>query len=720
VVLLCFIALGAVSGAAAGHRADRDCRSQLQHNARIEFAGQPASLPGDDGGFTLVLSGADCTGSVHAKLPRGTALALRDGRALAGTGVWLAYESRSRLPVLPERRGMLSIRSVHEAPAAAVHVSRALQLRTRAQRVLRATLRQSGLAEALVLAQRDGVDREVRDRFAATGLAHLLSISGTHVGLVAALLLGLAAFLRRSGHAGRVGATAGVVAYVLFLGAPAAAARSAIQVLLLLAGRMLQRPADPYTALAGAALLLLIAQPLNLLDAGFQLSFAGVLGLIAYRRRVAERLPRRIPRWVRDGLAASIAASAATLPIAALHFGQVAPIGVVASIIAVPLVGFALPAVALILLVAPVSMPAARFLGAGTDVLLDGVDRVAAVAAAVPGGHAPLSWMSLMSLLLVTAAAIVACAWQRGGRRAQRARDTQRVPNVRPRLRAGMVGAAAIAVFAWTPQLRALHGDAVEIHAIDVGQGDALAIRTPHGHWVLVDAGPRTATYDAGRRRVVPYLSAHGVSGLDAVVITHPDADHIGGVAAVLEMLGAQAVIDPGTAAGKPLYLQTMATADSGHIIWFKARDGRHLDVDGVRLDFLYPASDSLDGTGDPNDLSVAFRLGFGDFHAMFMGDAPVSTEERLVAEYGTRLASDVLKVGHHGSYTSTSEEFLNAVRPQLALVSVGRDNRYGHPNPGVMARLAQHRVRILRTDEHGALVVRARRDGTFVVATQR
>ncbi|MEO5509732.1 MAG: ComEC/Rec2 family competence protein, partial [Longimicrobiales bacterium] len=416
-----FVLLGACAGGAARNRSDADCRSRLQHNTQVRFAGQPASLPGEDGGFTFVLSAAtargmpsapgvmQCVGLVRAKLPPGAARSLRDGRTLIGSGVWMSYESRTRLPVVPERRGMLIMRSVAAAPSS-IPVSRSLRMRTHAQEVLRVTLKQSGLAEALVLAQREGVDREVNAQFAATGMSHLLSISGTHVGLVAALLLGFAAFLRVGGHMGRVGATIGVVAYVAFLGAPAAAARSAIQVILLLAGRMLQRPSDPYSVLAAAALWLIVTQPLNLLDAGFQLSFAGVIGLIAYRRRVAERLPRVMPTWLRDGIAASVAASGVTIPIAAMHFGQVAPIGVPASIIAVPLVGLALPAVALILLVATVSMPAAHFLGAGADVLLGLVAAVADVAMRTPGGHAPLSWSSLLALLIISAGGVLVLA----------------------------------------------------------------------------------------------------------------------------------------------------------------------------------------------------------------------------------------------------------------------------------------------------------------------
>jgi competence protein ComEC len=757
VPLQLFVLLGVFAGGAARNRSNADCRSRIEHSAAVQFVGQPASLPGTDGGFTIRLIDAQtagagsaaeavgavatvgavrfrCAGMVRAKMPKGAAPELGDGRALVGSGVWLSFESSTRLPVPPERRGMLLIRSVAAAPAT-VPTSHMLTSRTHAQRTLRAMLKQSGLAEALVLAQREGVDREVNDRFAATGLSHLLSISGTHVGLVAALLLGTAAFLRIGGSAGRIGATVGVVAYVLFLGAPAAAARSAIQVVLLLSGRMLQRPSEPYSVLAAAALALLVVQPLNLLDAGFQLSFAGVIGLIAYHHRIAEKLPRKLPKWLRDGLAASVAASGVTIPIAAIHFGQVAPIGVPASIIAVPLVGLALPAVALVLLLAGIAPPLAHFFAAGADLLLLLVDRVAAVAMAVPGGHAPLASSSLLALLAVAAAVVLMSAWQRerdrtrtrdAARRGAGVGDGRDGPDWRDRRaarrwRLATYAAAVLATVAWAPQVMALYGSgAVEIHAIDVGQGDALAIRTPHGHWILVDTGPRTPRFDAGRSRVVPYLLDHGARRLDALVLTHPDADHIGGAATVLAVMGAAAVIDPGTAAGKPLYLQTMASADSSSAVWYKARDGRHLDVDGVRLDFLYPASDSLDGNGDANDLSVAFRLRFGSFAALFMGDAPVATEDRIVAEYGSRLASAVLKVGHHGSYTSTSESFLTVVHPSLALVSVGRDNRYGHPNPGVMARLVRHRVRVLRTDQHGALVVTGRTDGGYSVATQR
>jgi competence protein ComEC len=236
----------------------------------------------------------------------------------------------------------------------------------------------------------------------------------------------------------------------------------------------------------------------------------------------------------------------------------------------------------------------------------------------------------------------------------------------------------------------------------------------------LIDTGPRDAKYDAGKMRVLPYLLRHGAQRVDFMVLTHPHADHIGGAASLISLLKPVVVIDPSIAVGESQYIQTMRIAEHRHVRWLKSRDGRRLDLDGVHFQFLYPASDSLDGSGDANDLSVALRVEYGRFSAMFMGDAPTATEDMIVAQYGPRIASQVLKVGHHGSRTATGETFTEMVHPSLALVSVGRDNKYGLPDEDVLARLLRHGVRVLRTDEHGAIVVRGDATGRYTVATQR
>jgi competence protein ComEC len=279
--------------------------------------------------------------------------------------------------------------------------------------------------------------------------------------------------------------------------------------------------------------------------------------------------------------------------------------------------------------------------------------------------------------------------------------------------------AAGAAFLCATPVLGRLAGQ-LEIFAIDVGQGDALAIHTPGEHWILVDAGPRSETFDAGRSRVVPFLLRHGVRRVDALILTHPHADHIGGAEAVLDALPVGLIVDPVVPYGRPMYLELMRKAEAKHEEWVASGIGRELVVDDVVLTFLNRGDELLDATDDANEFSVVFRLAYHDFGALFLGDAPADAEHRVVAREGSRLRVQLLKVGHHGSAGSSSPELLDAAAPQLALVSVGRKNRYGHPSPLTMAHLLERGVRTLRTDEHGTIVVHAWRDGHMTVETAR
>jgi competence protein ComEC len=256
-------------------------------------------------------------------------------------------------------------------------------------------------------------------------------------------------------------------------------------------------------------------------------------------------------------------------------------------------------------------------------------------------------------------------------------------------------------------------GGRLEIHAIDVGQGDAFAIRTPHDRWLLIDTGPLNERFDAGRDRIAPYLRRLGVHAIEFVLLTHPHADHIGGVASIWNAFDVGAVIDPAVPAAETVYRDVVRQAAAEHWRWLEGRAGREFRLDDVSITLLAPDDSLLDDLDDPNDYSIVVRLEYGRFAALFLGDAPVAVEDRLVGRYGPGLAAQVVKVGHHGSRTSTGDSLLDAAHPQLALVSVGRRNRYGHPNPEVMQRLTRHGVRIVRTDFDGSVIVRAAEDGT-------
>ncbi len=715
-----FAALGCALGSAAGRDARADCRVHLADGTDVVAVGRFTTLP-DSGARALLhassLQARDLAcGDVVVRVDLDESLRSTD-HVVRVHGTWLRWGDAA--VVRPERAGM--VRATRVTPLdeqATPGVRERMQLE--AQRRTRNLYGPDApLVEALLLARTETLPRDVRARFAESGLVHLLAISGTHVALILGVLLVLAHALRLRGGAARACALTGAVAYVLFLGAPAPALRAALQLCLLSLGRALQRPTDARGALAVAALVLVTLDPAVVLDAGAQLSFAGVGGIVAFAPAL-ERLLARVPRSLARPLAAGIAASATTLPIAGLHFGTLAPIGILAGLPGIPVTAGAVPAAALPIFLSFVSDAAAEFLVPAAAINLHALDRIAAFAAAVPGGHGFASAGDVHALLIAAAAAILALRLtvahltrRRSGARVRHSAAAVLLPGV-------AAGAAAVCILSTRASVeRVVLGSAVEVHMIDVGQGDAIAIRSPRSRWVLVDAGPRGRTYDAGAVRVVPYLARRHVRELAALIVTHPDADHIGGAASAVTALDVHAVLEPAQPGARAMYVATLDAARRRDARWVVARAGTHIEIDGVTLDVIHPRA-QVDAHEGANDYSAVVLLRFGTFRALLLGDAPTAAEDRLAARYGGGLRAQLIKVGHHGSATSTGERLLDAAAPALAIISVGRRNRYGHPAADVLARLARNGVRVVRTDERGAIVVRSDARGKMRVVTER
>jgi competence protein ComEC len=268
-----------------------------------------------------------------------------------------------------------------------------------------------------------------------------------------------------------------------------------------------------------------------------------------------------------------------------------------------------------------------------------------------------------------------------------------------------VLGAAALAGLAWLPILPT--GDGVaELHMIDVGQGDALAVRTPRGRWLLFDAGGAWRTGDAGRSAVVPYLRRRGGPVL-AFVLSHPHLDHVGGAASVLRALRPAAYWDAAFAGGGGAYRESLALARTLGVPWYRADPGDSIAADGVVVRFLAPDSAWTAALRDPNEASTIALVQYGAVRFLLVGDAERGEEGWLLRHAAGALRADVLKVGHHGSRTSSSPEFLAAVRPRLALVSAGLGNSYGHPDAEVLAALADAGADVVRSDVVGSAVVR-------------
>jgi competence protein ComEC len=554
------------------------------------------------------------------------------------------------------------------------------------------------MARALLVADTRDLDLALKDRFADSGLIHALSISGLHVAIVAqalTLLFGLARATPTVASLAGLAATAG---YVLLLGAPPPAVRAAVMLAVPAVAKAMQRPVSPWATVAWGSALPLLDNPLAALDVGYQLSVGGMAALIAAgawaRRAVGDRLSGWRATVARE-LLTGAAVAVLTAPLSAWHVGRLSLVAPATNLVASPLLSLLQPALFVALAAAPVPVlgPVAAD---GTWPLLAAFDFIARVGAAVPGAAmsvTPGPFSAVATGFAVTGLG-AACLYPDFARKGL------------------AVACAALAALVWQPVVAPARF--TELHVFDVGQGDALGLRTRTGRWILIDAGPAGRTSDAGRSVVLPSLRRLGGT-VHTLVLTHPDLDHVGGAASLIRATRPAQVLEPAFPGTSNAYRDALVAAGDVGARWRAARAGDSVVVDDVVLTVLAPDSAMVANAPGPNDASVVVMARVGTVRLLLTGDAEAAEEAWLAQHWGDALRADVLKVGHHGSRTSTTAPLLSATRPAVALVSVGNRNRYGHPAPDVLASLARQGAAVLRTDRLGPLIVRT--DGARVEA---
>jgi len=575
----------------------------------------------------------------------------------------------------------------------------------------------AALLAGLLLGERTALPPELDEGFRRAGVYHVLAVSGFNVVLLAAAVLALGRLARVGRRVSAVAAIVVVVGFAAVVGPEPSVLRAVVMAVLVLAALLLEREASVTNSLALAALAILAIRPGDLLDPGFQLSFAATAGI------VAAPMPRGV---IAGAIAVSAAAQLAVLPITLTHFNQLSTIGVVVNLGVVPLAGVAT--------VAGLLAVAASFLSAGAaqigfdavwPVLL-ALRAVVALAAAVPGAVVYLPAPHGVAIAFYAGALALGLVWWR--LRAER-----------PRV-GGPSGAAAlillvlaVAVAVW-PLLRPPDGR-LRVIVLDVGQGDAIVVEAPDGRVLLVDAGTGgPMRLDAGARVVAPFLWNRGHLRLAGAIATHQDADHAGGMESIRRRFGVAPGLEAETLARGPHWI-------AGAMIslvrpWSRAGGGVAGSLgDPWLLGVAQPgaletpargsaASVVDEGPRHPaagsrrsrNDEAIVLRVEYGLASFLLASDIEAAREQALVATRSP-LAATVLKVAHHGSRTSSTPAFLGAVGPAIAVISVGPRNPYGHPDPGVLERLAAAGARLYRTDRDGAVIVET--DGRTLTVTR-
>jgi competence protein ComEC len=651
------------------------------------------------------------TGFVLVELPRYPAIGYGATLALSGELLPLSALNSADYAAYLARQGIYSVMRFPDANVLSDTGGSAfrralLAVRERGRAAIQASLPepQAALLTGILLGDDSGLPRTLADDFRATGMTHIIAISGFNIALIIALLDRLAAPLLPR-RAGAVIIAFIIALYALLVGASASVVRAAVMGIAYLVGlRLMGRPTLALAGLFSAAFLMTLWNPLTLWNVGFQLSLAATLGLLLFGEPWTRRLRRGttgLPPAVRrpatqllgEGLVITLAAQVLTVPLLVYHFGALSLASLPANFLVLP----AQPAVMLtggLTLFAGLMWPAAgRLVGLPAWLFLTYTIGVIERLARLPAASLPLRLPAggVLAVYAVIAALTFAAAVGQPQRRAA----TERL-RAHPRRNAALGGLAIVALLAgawWTQR----PDGRLHVAFLDVGQGDATLIQSPDGRQVLIDGGryPSVVLEQLGRQ--MPFWD----HSLDLVVATHPDDDHAAGLVGVVERYDVAGLLTNGATADDAGYAALLAAAEATGAAVLVAQPGQRIDLgDGARLDILSAGGDV--GTAD-NDASVVARLTYGELSILLTGDAGEAAEAALLAG-GQLSATVVLKAGHHGANTSSGEAFLAAVRPQVVVISVGADNSYGHPAPALLARAATVGATVLRTDVMGTI----------------
>ena len=582
------------------------------------------------------------------------------------------------------------------------------------------------LLKGVLLGKRSDLPTETLDIFRNSGTFHVLAVSGLHVGLVAMFCYFSFSIMRIPMTTFRIPkkiisllTIIAVLVYACLVGFRPSVFRATLMAILFLFATIIDRDADIYNLLAVAALVLLLINPTQVWDVGFQLSFVAVASIVYFVPKMERPLRKLweqpetfdIPtivrykniavKWMILSYLVTFAAQLGTGPLIAYHFYRAFPLGVIVGPFAVGLVSLIVGVGMASVCVGFIWLPLAKLLAFVNHAIIFIFLKLIGIFGQEWG---IIKLAPTIGIIIIYIAIILGITHWR------QAYVHWRITS--------LIGLSVMTIWVWDS---ALHekGRLLEVITLDVGQGDAAIVRLPDRQTILIDGGiqhtyfdekkNRRVDYDVGERVIEPYLDANSIRELDMVVLTHPDLDHGGGLEHILQNYKVKHILG---ISDMPLNSQTHqrlhSIAKERNIPYsFQYKSQIELTED-VKLNLLHPIDEASTNLLDDNknDDSIVLKLSYGEVDILFTGDIEINAETRLINSRQD-LRSEVLKVPHHGSRSSSSDRFLDMVQPRYAIFSLGKDNRYQLPHDEVIARYQERNCVQLRTDQLGAIILK-------------
>jgi len=563
----------------------------------------------------------------------------------------------------------------------------------------------SALITALILGDKQGLDPELIHQFQRVGVVHVLAVSGLHVGYILAILLLAVRTFRVPWGWDRLVVILGLAGYSALTGFRPSVIRAAGMGGLYIVAPLFNRRRNPYNIMGTVALLTLLIRPLSILETGFQLSYLAVLSIVVFLDQIEPQFPeawriQSMQRWwikliYSLGLI-SLAAQVGTLSVTASMFHTIPLIGILANCIIVPLIGI-LVSLGFILIFTSM-IPGIGYAVAQSVWLIKAIITQAAAVLSQWKWASISIWGSSDSVVMLVYSGVLACLFLLNKRRFKQA----------------IFGALALLSFVvWTWALKPL---ALELIFLDVGQGDAILLRLPDQRTMLVDGGPRTYWRDSGKEVILPTARWLGIHKFNWVVVTHPHSDHLGGLLSVLRTMQVDTLITASIQPHSNLESKLLSLMDSTGTILDTHRFGSYINGGrGSDIQFLWPPENG-EQAGTINNQSIVLLVSEEATRVLLMGDLEREGEWALLRQWKLPKVK-IIKIGHHGSITGTSEALLSVINPQLAVISVGARNKFGHPSEIVLERLKEHSIDVHRTDKLGALWVRMSKEKFEIVS---